>query len=183
MQRAGTERGGAELLPPAGIQVELHGIAVPDLVVRADVGRVLVEAAQADVKVLLIPEEKELPATVGEVGMADVDRGHKGSVPIGQRAVHRDRLVRFRDQADDGILLGGGSTRGEGTPKNHQEEPFSMPNHIGSTSTPRAPCRTVDMKTTIPGVLVGFNIHRCWGFGARHLTAPASQSPSHFLPS
>jgi hypothetical protein len=45
MQCAGAEGRSAELVAPPGVQVELDRIAVPDLVVGADVRRLLVEAA------------------------------------------------------------------------------------------------------------------------------------------
>src|SRR5205085_2736287 len=61
---------------------------------------------QADVEVLLVPQVEELPATVGEVGMADVDGRDESAFPASQLPVHHNRLLRLRDQADDGLLLG-----------------------------------------------------------------------------
>jgi hypothetical protein len=41
------------LFTMSGVEVELHCIAIPDLIVGADVGGFLIETAQADVEVLL----------------------------------------------------------------------------------------------------------------------------------
>src|SRR5262249_21028982 len=56
VQRAGAEGRSAELVATPGVQVELDRIAVPDLIVRADVSWLLVEAAQPDVQVLVVPQ-------------------------------------------------------------------------------------------------------------------------------
>jgi hypothetical protein len=47
VQRTGGELRCAKLIASASIQIKLDGISVPDC--RSEVGRVLVEAAQADV--------------------------------------------------------------------------------------------------------------------------------------
>ena len=83
VQGAGAERGSTELVASAGVQVELDRIAVPELAVAADVGRLLVEAFQADVEVLVVPEVEELPAPVGEIRVADMNRRDEGPVPVG----------------------------------------------------------------------------------------------------
>ena len=62
MQGSGAELLCAEFLTTASIQVELDRIAVPDLVVGTNVGRLLVQAAQANVQVLLGTFSKYLNA-------------------------------------------------------------------------------------------------------------------------
>ena len=111
VQGARAESRGTELFASAGVQVELDGIAVPELPVAADVGWFLVEAFQADVQVVVVPEVEELPAPVGEIGVADMNRGDESTVPVGQLAVEFQGFLGLGDQADDGLVLGvGGSS-------------------------------------------------------------------------
>ena len=111
MQGSGAELRCPKLLTTAAIQVEFDCIAVPDLTVRSEMGRMLIEAAQADVEVILVPEKENLPTPVGEVRMADVHRRGEGPLPLVQPAVQRDGLRGLRDQAGDGLLRGVGRGR------------------------------------------------------------------------
>src|SRR5439155_23077259 len=104
MERPSGELRRSELIAPPCIDVELHRIAVVDAIVGCDVSRLLVEALQADVQILLIPQEQELTAAVGEVGVADMNRRHEGALPIVQPSVHGDRSG-LRNQANEGLLL------------------------------------------------------------------------------
>ena len=97
MQGSGAELRRPKLLTTARIQVEFDCIAVPDLTVRSEMGRMLIEAAQADVEVILVPEKENLPTPVGEVRMADVDRRYEGPVPLVKASVERNGLLSLRD--------------------------------------------------------------------------------------
>ncbi len=120
------------------VQVELYGIAIPDLIVRADVGRVLVEAPQADVQVMVVPKEEKLPTSVGEIGMADMDRRDERPVPLVKVAVHLNWLLSPRDQTDDRLLLPI-SGAGRKSPQ-HKKENCRFPGtvHFGSSLLQRA---------------------------------------------
>src|SRR5262245_23569194 len=65
----------------------------------------LVQAAEADVQVVVVPEVQKLGTSVGKVGMADVNRRDKGTVPFVQLAIERDGFWRFGDQAKHGLVL------------------------------------------------------------------------------
>src|SRR5262249_25439396 len=103
------------------------------LVLLADVCGLLVEAAQADVKVLLVPKIEKLPAPVGEIGMADVNRRDERTVPAGQFAVHRNRHLRLRDQSNNGLLLGRRSTAGESADKDQEDLQLPLRGHLASS--------------------------------------------------
>ena len=109
----------AELVATASVEIELDGIAVPDC--RSDVGRVLIEAAKTDVEIVVVPKIQEFGASIGEVGMADVDRRDKCSVPVVELAVHLDRLRGLRNQADNRLLLSVGDGRNQGEEQDSPE--------------------------------------------------------------
>lgn len=119
------------------IQVELDGIAVPDLIVGSDMRRFLIQAAQADVEVLVVPQEEELPASVEEIRMADMDGRDECPVPLIELTVEFDRLRRLRYQADDRLLLSGSSA---GSKKNDENGYLPRLRHVAilltSGSTP-----------------------------------------------
>src|SRR5688572_5848751 len=69
----------AEFAVTPGIEVKLNGIAIPDLIVGANMDWLLIQATQADVEVLLVPQVEELRPTVGEIRMANMDRRDKGT--------------------------------------------------------------------------------------------------------
>src|SRR5262249_24680551 len=127
----------------AGVEVELPGVAIPDLVVGADVGRLLVQAAQADVQVLLVPQKKELSSPIGQVGMADMHGGHESPGPTGQFALHRDRLLGLRNQADDGLVFSHGSAGRNGSDEEYEDQHSSTQDHVVSTSTRWARRRSI----------------------------------------
>ena len=66
------------------VKVELDSITLLDD--RSAIHRVLVKAAKADVKIVVIPQIQELGSAIGEVGVADMDRSdesptHSSSLP------------------------------------------------------------------------------------------------------
>src|SRR5262249_27500922 len=93
----------------------------------ADVRRLLVEAAQADVEVFVVPQVEELRAPVGEIRMADMDRRDKSAIPAREFAVERDGLLRLRYQADDRLFPR--HNWGNGAAEDRQCEHF-LPGHM-----------------------------------------------------
>src|SRR5262245_22522427 len=105
MQRARAKLFASEFVATPGIQIKLNCIAIPDLTVWAEMSGVLIQAAQADVEVLLVPKEQELATSVSEIRVRNMDWRNKGSFPIGQLAVECHRPLHLRNKADDGLFL------------------------------------------------------------------------------
>jgi hypothetical protein len=108
VERSRPELSATQLSPTAGIQVEFDGIAVPDLIVWSEMRWMLIEAAEPDVKILLVPEKKELAASIGEVGMSYVDGRNESAVPVVEFAIQDDLLLRLRNQTNDLSMAGTG---------------------------------------------------------------------------
>ena len=105
MQRAGAERLGAKLVAATRVQVEFDGVAVENGVVFANMSRLLIQAAQADVENFVVPEVQELAAPVGEIRVPDVHRRNESSCPVVELTIEGNRLPDLRYQTDDGLVL------------------------------------------------------------------------------
>ena len=88
-----------QLIAPASVKVKLDRIPIPDG--RSDVDRMLVEAAQTNVEIFVVPQIQKLGATVVEVGMADVNWSDERPIPVVELALHLDRLRGLGNQAKD----------------------------------------------------------------------------------